>query len=137
MLRLNYRIYKGESSELKVLLKLFVFIIPALLIVACGESSSSETSTGYESPAPPPVSNKLSQPAETTASNTAEGLSPATGTGTQVTIEKDDPARKTGEYVFSPDTFNFKQGSVWPGKRPTCIDLTALRIQDSASWQSL
>ena len=95
---------------MKELLKLYIFFIPVLLLVACGESSSSETSTGYESPAPPPVSDKLSQPAQTTASNTAEGLSPSTGTGTQVTIVNGDPGGKTGKYVFSPNTFNFKKG---------------------------
>ena len=95
---------------MKELLKSYIFFIPVLLLVACGESSSSETSTGYESPAPPPVSDKLSQPAQPTASNTAEGLSPSTGTGTQVTIVNGDPGGKTGKYVFSPNTFNFKKG---------------------------
>tara|TARA_B100000686_G_scaffold163666_1_gene171215 strand:- start:428 stop:910 length:483 start_codon:yes stop_codon:yes gene_type:complete len=95
---------------LKVILKYFAFVIPVLLIVACGDSSNSETSTGYESPPPPKVSDKLTQPAPATASNTAEGLSPATGTGTQVTIVNGDPGGKTGEYVFEPNTFSFKKG---------------------------
>tara|TARA_B100001123_G_C14980645_1_gene895440 strand:+ start:117 stop:599 length:483 start_codon:yes stop_codon:yes gene_type:complete len=95
---------------LKVILKSFLFFAPFLLIIACGDSSTSDTSTGYESPNPPPVSSKLSQPAPATASNTAKGLSAATGTGTQVTIVNGDPGGKTGEYIFAPDVLNFKKG---------------------------
>ena len=101
---------KGEESELKVLFKLSILFVPVLLLAACGNSSPSESSTGYESPPPPAVSDKLSKPSQTTASNTADGLSPATGTGTQVAIINGDPGGKTGEYIFEPSVFNFKKG---------------------------
>ena len=95
---------------MKVLLKLSVLFIPVLLLAACGDSSSSEPSTGYESPAPPAVSDKLSKSSQTTTSNTEDGLSPVSGTGTQVTIINGDPGGKTGEYLFAPNVFNFKKG---------------------------
>ena len=95
---------------MKALLKLSVLFVSILLLVACGGSSSSETSTGFESPPPPPISDKLSKSSQATASNTADGLSPATGTGTQVAIVNGDPGGKTGEYLFAPSVFNFKKG---------------------------
>ena len=95
---------------MKVLFKLSILFVPVLLLAACGNSSPSESSTGYESPPPPAVSDKLSKSSQTTASNTADGLSPATGTGTQVAIINGDPGGKTGEYIFEPSVFNFKKG---------------------------
>ena len=78
-------------------------------MAACSDNSSPESS-GYESPPAPPISDKLSVSAQQSSSETAEGLSPATGTGTQVSIVNGDPGGKTGKYLFTPNTLSFKKG---------------------------
>ena len=52
----------------------------------------------------------MSVSAQQSSSETAEGLSPATGTGTQVSIVNGDPGGKTGKYLFTPNTLSFKKG---------------------------
>ena len=98
-----------EGSVLKILLKIIAIFLPLLLSAACSDNSSPESS-GYESPPAPPISDKLSVSAQQSSSETAEGLSPATGTGTQVSIVNGDPGGKTGKYLFTPNTLSFKKG---------------------------
>ena len=98
-----------EGSVLKISLKIIAIFLPLLLLAACSDNSSPESS-GYESPPAPPISDKLSVSAQQSSSETAEGLSPATGTGTQVSIVNGDPGGKTGKYLFTPNTLSFKKG---------------------------